>query len=156
MTANYKIEENKIRKIINKYIKPVDKDTEIQLRIFYKNRKLKNLLIKNKQREENSSNVVYQYNCNESGCNAAKYIGYTTNILKTRIQQHSYKGSIKDHLIIEHNKEANQQYIINNTTILARKSNKNELQILEALLIKQHNPIINVQSSNFFNVLKLF
>ena len=80
MTNTYKMEEKKLRKIIEKYAKPTNKEKTIDIRIYYKNRKLKNILIRNnhQQPSEDNARVVYSFSCNEIGCNSS-YIGYTTN-----------------------------------------------------------------------------
>ena len=55
-----------------------------------------------------------------------------------------------------HNKTINLQLLIDNTKVIDRKPTKQELIINEALLIKENNPSINIQSSNFSNVLRIF
>ena len=157
MTSTYKMEEKKLRKIVEKYVKPTNKEKTINLRIYYKNRKLKNILIKNnhQQPSEDNARVVYSFSCNEIGCNSS-YIGYTTNKLRDRLLQHTYNGSIKDHFLMTHNKTINLQLLIDNTKVIERKPTKQELIINEALLIKDNKPAINVQSSNFSNVLRIF
>ena len=45
---------------------------------------------------------------------------------------------------------------IPNTSILARASDKIDLILLEALLIKEFEPIINIQTDDFNITLKLF
>ena len=157
MTSYYKDEEKQIRKIIADHVKPKEIDTEIKLQIYHKFKKLKNLVIKNnKNPVAVDSNVVYMYKCPEDGCNTiSEYIGHTTNKLRTRLLQHTYKGSIKDHAL-HHNKELNLEYCINNTKIIAKNNNRQELIILEALLIKQKKPLINIQTDNFSTVLNIF
>ena len=118
---------------------------------------MKNILIKNnhQQPSEDNARVVYSFSCNEIGCNSS-YIGYTTNKLRDRLLQHTYNGSIKDHFLMTHNKTINLQLLIDNTKVIERKPTKQELIINEALLIKDNKPAINVQSSNFSNVLRIF
>ena len=55
-----------------------------------------------------------------------------------------------------HNKTINLQLLIDNTKVIDRKPTKQELIINEALLIKENKPSINIQSSNFSNVLRIF
>ena len=47
MTSCYKQTEKELQKIIRDNIKPSENTSNIKLRIYYKNRKLKNLFIKN-------------------------------------------------------------------------------------------------------------
>ena len=78
------------------------------------------------------------------------------NKLNERLQQHHYNGSIKEHMRKEHEINVNVNYLKENTTIIGKKNTKQELLYLEALLIKQKNPKINIQSENFTSVLKIF
>ena len=155
MSNNYKQEEKTLRRIIQTHVKPTHMNNEIKPEIFYKIKKLKNLVIKNNcHPRTNDAGVVYQFNCKEAGCSSS-YIGYTTNILRDRINQHLYNGSIKDHMLAVHNEIVTHE-IINNTKILSRKQTKQELLINEALLIKDIKPEINIQSQSFTNILKIF
>ena len=78
----YKMEKMKLRDVIEKYVQPSNKERTINLNIYYKNRKLKNILMKNnhEQPSEDNARVVYAFSCYETGCNSS-YIGYTTNKL---------------------------------------------------------------------------
>ena len=60
MTNTYKMEEKKLRKIIEKYVKPTNKEKTIDLRIYYKNRKLKNILMKNKH-QSNHQKIMQEF-----------------------------------------------------------------------------------------------
>ena len=156
MTNNYKQEEKILRKILQNHVKPTHANTDVKLEIFYKNKKLKNLIIKNNsQPNTDDANVVYQFSCNETGCTSS-YIGYTTNAIKDRMRQHTYNGSIKDHILSIHEKTVNLQSVLENTKIISRKPTKQELLINEALLIKENKPEINIQSHSFTNILKIF
>ena len=82
MTDNYKEEEKLLNNIVYKNVTSKDTDKKLKLMIYYKNRKLRQLFIKNNvtsTKEDN--NVVYQYTCSYAGCHSSKYIGYTTNLL---------------------------------------------------------------------------
>ena len=69
------------------------------------------------------------------------YIGHTTTTVKERIKQHS---SVKRHHKETHLENITGSMILPDISILARTSNKIDLILLEALLIKQHKPIINI------------
>ena len=46
--------------------------------------------------------------------------------------------------------------MIPNVTVLAKMSDKMDVAIMEALLIKEHKPVINIQTSDFNRILKVF
>ena len=128
MTNNYKNEEYKLKKIIIKHVKPVKQDSKLKLNIYYKNKKLKNIWIKNNicENVEVNDSVLYKFACNERGCNASN-IGYTQNTLRQRIKQHIYKESIKEHKNKYHIENINIEDNLSNTEILKRRTNKREL-----------------------------
>ena len=83
----------------------------------------------------------------------ATYIGHTTTTITERMKQHT---SIK-----KHHKETHQQNItgaqmIQNVSILSKPSDKQDLIIMEALLIKQQKTLINIQANYFNRTLKIF
>ena len=61
------------------------------------------------------------------------YIGHATTTVKQRIKQHS---SIKRHFTETHKENIMGSMILPNNSILARASDKSDLILLEALLIK--------------------
>ena len=158
MTSYYKNDEKQLQKIISKYIKPKEPDKKVKLLIYYKTRKLKNLLIKNNLNHiENKDHIVYEFTCPENSCNAvSNYIGHSTNTLLERMKQHTREGSIKRHMKEQHNKNLDLETCINNTKIIGNNNNRRELIILESLLIKQKRPLINIQTDKFDTVLKIF
>lgn len=95
------------------------------------------------------------YKCDRLPCKEANisYIGHTTTTLKDRLKQHT---SIKRHYREEHNINITGSQMINNTNTLIQLHNKQDLIIMEALLIKQHKPIINIQTEDFNRTLKIF
>jgi hypothetical protein len=108
MTSDYKLKEHKLKEIIKCNVEPTDIATRIQVTIYYKTKKLRNLFIKNsclpKKELTEENHVVYQYICNQGECNLTnkKYIGYTTMTLKERMIQHA---SIKKHHSIAHKRK---------------------------------------------------
>ena len=105
---------------------------------------MKNLFIKNRPEKREDFCVVYQYNCDKVPCMETKtsYIGRTTTTIKERMKQHT---GIKFHHNTVHKRNITGKQMLENVTVLARSNNKTDLAILEALLIKQHNPVINKQ-----------
>ena len=80
------------------------KDMKTKLMIYYKNRKLRNLFIRNNLNPPTEQfNVVYKYTCNQVQCTSAHitYIGHTKTTLKERFKQHSsIKKHFKDFILI--------------------------------------------------------
>jgi len=162
MTSAYKLEEKRIASIISDNIRPADDNMNVKLIIYYNNRKLKDLIIKNRPRTSQDIadryNVVYRYTCNNDGCHPSKcYIGYTTCSISDRFRMHAVNGSIKKHLIESHNyNRVAKTDLISNVDILRHCSNKRELLMTEALLIKQEKPSLNAQDEGADRVLKIF
>ena len=127
MTSYYKIEKKKLQQIIHNNIKSAIPDAHVKLLIYYKNKKLKNLLISNNN-----------HKCEREPCNHAQfYIGYTTTTVKSRMTAHAQQGSIEKHLMeVHHQSKVATQEIMKNITILRKVHNPNDIQIAEALLIK--------------------
>jgi hypothetical protein len=159
MTSLYKQREAQLKKIMKNHIKPTE-GKEFKLTIYYKSRKLRQLVIKNSvsssDADEEKSNVVYQYHCDKIGCKANSYIGYTTNLLSWRMRTHFYNGSIKQHGLKEHKIRPTYEDIIANTKILKRGDRKSDLILLEALFISDINPTINQQHEGSQRILKVF
>ena len=155
MSSIYKQEEKSIQKAIDYNIKE-KQDYTILLHIYYKNKKVKNMFVKNNQfKATEQHNVVYEYLCNEGHCSNVRnsYIGHTTTTIKERFKQHS---SIKKHYRESHNRNITGSEMIQNVNILAHQHNKQELIILEAIFIKEHRPTINTQAEDFNRTLKIF
>ena len=122
----------------------------------YKNRKLKSLFIKNNLNpSEEVFNVVYKYTCNERSCKEtdAFYIGRTTVTTKDRFRSHA---SIKKHFQASHNRNVTGSQLLPDVSVVGRRSQKEDLAILEALIIKELNPAINRQVGEFDRTLKVF
>lgn len=161
MTENYKQREKHLLNIVEKNIKCKQKNSKLRLHIFYKNTKIKDLLLSRKVEKAASSecdHVVYEYNCPHSGCRTTdtSYIGYTTNTLRKRAEQHYNNGAIKYHYESKHKTRPTFQNIIDNMKILKTFHKRDDLMLYEALLIKERKPIINLQTNNFTRTLKLF
>ena len=160
---NYKTEEKIMKDIILKNVKCVQADHRLQLIIYYSNRKTSNLVIKNNlsppQPLLDHSGVVYEFSCPNLNCKSSErnttYIGMTQVQLKRRLQQHTNKGSILEHYKTIHSTTLDKETLFNNTSIIARASNRYKLAIKEALLISHKNPIINRQFETFVHTLKL-
>jgi len=155
MTNNYKQVEREITNIVKTNIVTTN-NRKLQFNNYYKNKKLKSLFIRNKcNKPDQPFNVVYEYACEEGQCNSAqtKYIGHTTTTIKERFKQHT---AIKKHYQQVHGTNITGSQMQTNVTILATEHNKQDLAILEALLIQQRRPLINIQTDDFNNTLKIF
>jgi len=147
-----------LQRTIKKHVKPVDENSSITLRPFYKPRKLSSLFsTRSIKPVAERSNVVYKFTCTEARCNAT-YIGYTTNTLSTRSKQHRYNpSSIYKHYTLDHNmippRDANW---IGNFSLLHSYFNNIDLRLAEAIVIKKNNPYINVKYNEMYQLLKLY
>ena len=162
MNINYKNDESVLKKLIKENITCKDVDENINVIIYYRNIKTKNLIMKNNmcslKRLIDNTNVIYKYNCPEKNCNFSKnsYIGYTECTLTRRLTYHLQKGSIKEHENTVHNKGLTRKKIVENTKILYKINEFRRLINMEALLIKLNNPYINQQDTGAKRVLFLW
>ena len=155
MTKNYKQEENEIKKILSTNLQ-TDNNKDLKLLIYYKNRKLKSLFIKNNPNKPSEQfHVIYQYTCDEVQCTDAQacYIGHTTVTLKERFKQHA---SVKKHFQSTHGRNITGSEMLKNVKVITKAHCKQDLVITEALLIKEHRPLINIQAEDFNKTLKIF
>lgn len=164
MSSNYKIEERHLKDIIKKHVKTTDEKKFVKLYIYYKNKKLKNLLIKNKtvpstdRDHTKRHHVVYLYTCDQEGCSAPhQYVGYTACTLHERFKMHTQNGSIKKHLVEKHGmNKIPRTTLLAATTILKYCSQKRNLVMTEAVLIKDLKPNLNSQAEGCDRLLKIF
>ena len=77
--------------------------TNIKLNIYYKNKKLRHLILRSNNNRKSDSRVAYQYTYKEATCNGASYIGYTACALQVRFYSHVQNGSIQRHNRLVHN-----------------------------------------------------
>ena len=162
MHQNYKLEERIIKDLIYENTKCVNPQEKLTLIIYYKNLKTSNLIMKNNPSPKlptlQQHNVIYMYSCNNCRTQhgqAGEYVGMTQTTLSRRLTMHLQTGSIKQHHLISHETNLDRQSLVDNTSILTKASNKQELAIKEAILILNRNPMINRQFNQFDNTLKL-
>jgi len=160
MTSQYKQEENNLRNILMKHVKTNNDNDKIKINIYYKNRKLKDLLIKNNTvvlEKSKRSHVIYRYNCPKEVCQpSTMYLGYTECALIDRLRNHTQHGSILQHSKDTHNAKVSTKELVDATEILRQMKSKEELLIGEALLIKEQNPSLNSQREGEVRVLLIF
>ena len=106
------------------------------------------------------TNVIYKFKCPLGDCisdNNNIYVGLTSTTLSKRLTMHlSDTSSIAQHLK-KHSCPTTQlrKLLIDNTTILEHQNNKQKLQILEALHIRNIQPTLNrINFQTSANVLK--
>ena len=147
MHQNYKQEEQAIRKIIDKNVKPADENAKIDLIIYYKNSKTRNLIMKNNPRPHQDDlkahHVVYHFKCPVGGMCPHNYVGKTTTTLSKRLSCHAQEGAIFLHFSQCHGRRPTREELTNNTEILHRASDDRRLSFMEALLIREHKPSLN-------------
>ena len=159
MHANYKTEERIIKKIIYDNTKCINPDNKLELRIYYRNKKTSQLIMRNNLNPPPSclqqTNVVYEFTCPMSHSQVTKYIGFTQTTLSQRLTSHGQNGSIWNHFKEIHNNKPTREQLTNNTNIIAKSKDRLRLAIKEALLITDKKPEINKQYNNFTNILRL-
>ena len=101
------------------------------------------------------TNVVYLFECPLPHCQAETYIGLTQTTLSRRLTMHGQNGSIYKHFTTCHSAKPSREQLTENTSIIAKATDRYKLLIKEALLIMKHSPSINIQYDNFTKVLKL-
>ena len=157
MSTQYKQVEDTLKKIIYDNAKPINENHKLQLHIYYKTTKLKNLFIKNNPHSTTKSNVVYRYTCNNRECQQAEsYIGYTECELVDRLRNHTQLGAILNHNLQKHNSRITTREIQESTKIIRHHNQKDELLLAEALLIKIENPTLNRQNEGEARILAIF
>ena len=146
-----KIISEDFKKIFDKYIPHI----KVHF-VFYNNFKIKSFFkIKDTLPRALKSLVVYRFTCPK--CSLG-YIGSTKKSLSLRVKEHQgisartnrhlvspLTSSIRSHC---HN-NCNINFTLDNFEIASQCSNETELRIRESILIKTHNPQLNVEGSSF-------
>ena len=73
-----------------------------------------------------------------------------------RYYQHVQTGAIPHHNKTTHRARPYTRELLESTTVIYKNSSKLNMQIAEALLIKQHKPLLNQQDEGTIRVLKIF
>jgi len=163
MNDQYKKDEKIMRDIIANNIKANNPNDKIQLVIYYNSSKTRNLIMRNKIQSNTSPSsscwAVYEVSCPYEGCELLNpsYIGQTRNTLRTRLQQHTRDGAIKQHIETSHrNLVVSLEILEKHARIVKQFQDFKRLIVYEALLILNRKPQMNRQIDNFINPLKLF
>ena len=97
------MDERILRRIIKDKIICVNKQDRFNLRIYYKNKKTKNLVVKNYISVSHSvfktSHVVYSISCPREDCVLPKsyYVRQTQNTMSLRLTGHLQNWAIEEH-----------------------------------------------------------
>ena len=134
--------------LIQRNMLPTDPNKKFKKLIYYDKFKTSNLVIKNNSSPSmgvlQKNNVIYQFKCPFGDCISEKnniYVGLTSTTLSERLTMLlSDTSSIAQHLK-NHSCPTTELWKIltESTTILKQQNNKQRLQILEALHIKNPN-----------------
>ena len=153
MNTAYKTEEKVIRDIVTQNCTPTNEEESLHLIVYYKSPKISSLVMKNnlqKTPKLKATNVVYEFKCPIGDCarqrNSA-YIGHTTTTLSRRMTMHLQDGAPLKHLSQHHNMRLTRKIIEENTSIITKCSDVRRLRVLEAVHIRDRDPLINRQQN---------
>ena len=151
MSSAYRVDERVLRHIVQSNMHPTDENAKIKVQIYYKSRKVHNLVMRNNLIQNSDqlkrTNVIYKYSCPDEDCllRNTDYIGLTTTTLSRRLTMHLRDGAPHDHTAQTHNRHITRRDQTDNTTILTTCNDKRRLQVLEALFIRKEKPKLNKQ-----------
>ena len=165
MSHNYKKSEKSLRKVITSTVKVNNPSDTLQLVIYYKSSKTRNLIMRNnltpKVRDLAKTHLIYDFDCNEGECThlpiqKRRYSGLTTCTLSRRLLLHIQNGAIKKHFEEKHGRNITRQEIVDGTKARYYERELRRLEILESLIIRFEDPDINKQDTGKKRILKLF
>lgn len=152
MSTAYKKDEKILKDIVRRNCVPTRQDEKIKLKIYYKSARVSSLIMMNNLSADSSqlssTNVVYMFKCPLGDCahrRNANYIGHTVTTLSRRITMHLQDGAPLRHLQQQHGEALTRKLMVSNTSVLARCSNRPRLKVMEAVLIRDLDPVINRQ-----------
>lgn len=151
MTSAYKQDERALKKIIYQNVKS-NGNQRLQLRIYYKNKKASNLIMRNNMHRENwlqRTNVVYHWTCPIEGCKLQEkpvdYVGKTTTTLSRRQTMNLHQHPPHDHMREAHQRQITREDLVGSLKILKQERDHRKLAILEAVIIRERHPVLNCQ-----------
>ena len=152
----FKYDKTVLRQLFLKFVTPKHSSSAVSISTYFKPKRLSSQFSLRPRRSESESHgLVYQFDCPIEDC-CASYIGYTTNALSTRANQHRYKSSkIHSHYTIDHQLDPPKN-ILESFHIRYRNSFKKYIEIAEALLIRKEKPLINVRYNELATGLNVF
>ena len=165
MNPKYTQNELSVQRIIKSNVKVKNSADRLQLVIYYKSTKTKDLIMKNnllpKARELARTNLIYDFNCKIGECvhlppKQIRYSGLTTCTLSRRLSYHQQNGAIRNHVEKKHGRRITREEIVTMTKARCYVRDTKRLQILEALIIRFEDPYLNRQDTGEQRVLKLY
>ena len=165
MDSMYKKREHAIRTAITSNVRMKEPSNRLQIVIYYKSAKTKNLIMRNnmtpKIRDLAKTNLIYDFDCNEGECEhlpiqERRYSGLTTCTLSRRLSFHLQNGAIKNHFLEKHTRKITRGEIVACTKSRYFERDILRLQILESLIIRYEDPEINKQETGKRRKLLLF
>ena len=146
MHNNYKKDESVLREIISNNVSPVNPNSNVNLIIYYKNKKTANFILKNNPAPHpdmlKKRNVVYRFTCPVERCPHI-YIGMTTMRFSKRISCHVQEGAIHSHFNNIHNCTPTRDRILSGFEVIDNNSDPKRLRYLEAIYILNEKPSLN-------------
>jgi hypothetical protein len=164
MNPKYQKNEAAMRNIIKNNVKVINPNDRLQLIIYYKSTKTRELIMKNNQapklRELARTNLIYDFTCSIDACKhlplrQVRYSGLTTCTLSKRLSFHLQNGAIRKHCESAHGRPITRDELVSMTKARYYVRDVRRLEILEALIIRLEDPEVNKQDTGKKRVLKL-
>ena len=165
MNNQYKQSEKAIRTAISSNVRVKDPSDNIQIVIYYKSSKTKNLVMRNNMsppvRDIAKTHLIYDFDCKEGECahlpkQQRRYSGLTTCTLSRRLSFHLQNGAIQKHFLQKHGRKITRKEIVACTRTRCFERDTHRLDILESLIIRFADPEINRQDTGKRRTLRLF
>ena len=157
--SNFAHDTKRLKSMIQQHVKPVDEQNKVRLTTFYRPLKLSSMFsTRSRPNDAEKTCLVYQFSCPKPSCHEVSYIGYTNQMLRTRVKQHRWKtSSIYKHFTETHMEEPPLvEDLLKSFSIVHSTEDLLSIKIAEAILIKNLKPQINVKYNELFDFLKLF
>lgn len=152
MSPGYRTDEKVLHSIVQRNCKVQDPSHQVRLNIYYQSPRTSSLLLRNNMAKDNSplkqTNVIYHFKCVTEDCALlpnSGYIGMTTTSLSRRLTMHLQSGGPLTHMEKHHHQRLTRHMLTSNTTILAHGATGRYLTALEAVYIRDLDPLINKQ-----------
>ena len=166
MNPNYKRDEQLLKRILKDHVNTKNPRDKLQLVIYYRSTKTRDLVMKNnlapKVRDLAKTNLVYDFQCIVGECahqirrSDAQYSGLTKCTISRRLTLHLQNGAIKEHFLEKHGRKPTRKEIVDMTKARYYENDYQRLEILEALVIRFEDPLINRQDTGKTKILKLY
>ena len=138
MSTAHKTDERIMTDIVTRGVIPTNPNDQVQLIIFYKNKKTSNLFMKNNTTQTHDdlkrTSVIYEYSCNLGDCKLRNfsYIGMTVCTLSRRLSYHLQNGTIKQHTLTAHKTQLTRDMLVQNTKIIDTDQDPRRLPFKES------------------------